>query len=141
MNLAEYQKRYGIQRIDFNKVHRSGLEETYANDKMICPYCQSEIEYEGEETEDVIKGTPYQCFNCGKWFYAEGEVTIDVTCTPMEDAVIDNRLHIERGYEHIDKCEEKGMDFPEKAYGFVEWENYYNWERPLRENEEKNGKC
>ena len=137
MNLAEYQGRFGIKRIDFEKVHRTDLDETYANDKLICPYCGCEIEYEAEDTDTVIRGTSWQCPDCDKWFYVDAEVTVNTTCTPMEDAVIDHRLYIERNYDHIDECEKRGMNFPEKQYGFIEWETYYNWARPLFENQQE----
>lgn len=134
MNLAEYQKRFGIRRIDFSKVHRTNIEEQYGNGDLICPYCQERIEYESEETDTIIRGTAWQCPECGKWFYVDAEVTVNTTCYPMEDAVINNRRYIERSYEHIDECEKKGMIFPERQYGFIEWEMYYEWAKPLFEN-------
>ena len=134
MNLEEYQKRFGIKRIDFNKVHRTDLEEQYADDEMICPYCEYKIQYEAEDTDAVIRGTAWECPECGKWFYVDAEVTVNTTCTPMEDAVIDHRRYIESSYDHIDQCEARGMDFPEKQYGFVEWETYYKWAKPLFRN-------
>lgn len=136
MNLAEYQQRFKIRRIDFNKVRRTEIDETYADDKMVCPYCGCEIEYEAEDTGEVIKGMTYQCPECDKWFRAEGEVTVNVTCAPMEDAVINNRYNIERSYEHINECEKRGMEFPDRQSGFVEWETYYEWAKPLFENQE-----
>lgn len=41
MNLKEFQKKYHIRRIDFEKVEPSGFEEEYASDKLICPYCKA----------------------------------------------------------------------------------------------------
>lgn len=137
MNLAEYQKRFGIKRIDFSKVHRTNLEEQYGEDDLICPYCQTRIEYEAEYTDDVIRGTAWRCPECNKWFYVDAEVTVNTTCYPMEDAAIDHRRYIEHSYEHIDECEKKGMDFPEKQYGFVEWKTYCRWAKPLFENAEQ----
>lgn len=139
MNLAEYQKKFGIKRIDFDKVHRTNLEEQYADDELICPYCESKIQYEAEDTGEVIRGTAWECPNCGKWFYVDAEVAINTTSYPMEDAVINNRRYIERSYEHIDECEAHGMDFPEKSIGFVEWEIYQQWAKPLFKNHEGEG--
>lgn len=141
MNLSEYQKLYGIKRIDFDKVHRTDIDEEYGDDKLICPYCKHEFEYESEDTGDILNGTSWQCPECEKWFYAEGEASITVTCTPMEDAVIDHKRHIERSYEHIDQCEEAGMKFPKQRYGFVEWEVYQEFAYPLFENEEMEEKA
>jgi hypothetical protein len=137
MKLSEFQKRFGIKRIDFSKVKPSRMEEQWESDKLKCPYCLEEIEYESEEIDAILKGEPYQCPECEKWFYAEGEVTIDTTCYPMEDAVIRHRRHIESTYDHMDKCEAGGVDWPDNRYGIVEWEVYNEYARPLFENEEK----
>ena len=137
MNLSEYQKRFGIKRIDFSKVHETDIEEEYGDDILICPYCHEKIEYESEDTDTIIRGTKWQCPNCEKWFYVDAEVTVNTTCVPIEDAVIDHRRYIEASYEHIDLCEERGMIFPDHRYGFVEWTTYEDWARPLFENMEK----
>ena len=50
--------------------------------------------------------------------------------------MIDHRRYIERSYEHIDECEAHGMEFPEKTFGFVEWETYQKWAKPLFKNQE-----
>ena len=137
MNLAEYQRKYGIKRIDFADIEPSGLDEQYADDKLICPYCGSEIEYESEDTDIILRGTEWQCVECEKWFYVDADVTVNTTCTPMEDAVRYNRRYIEDAYRHIDECEKKGMEFPDRRYGFVEWETYQKWAKPLFENQER----
>lgn len=98
MNLKEFQKKYHIRRIDFEKVEPSGFEEEYASDKLICPYCKSSIDYDCEDANDILSGTPFLCPECEKWFYASGEVSIDTTCTPIEDKVIERRNHIESDY-------------------------------------------
>ena len=134
MNLAEFQKKFGIRRIDFDRVHRTDLDEEYGDDKLVCPYCGEEIEYESEDIDDVLHGTSWMRPACEKWFYAEGEATINVTCTPMEDAVIDNRRHIESTYRYIDECEKRGMNFPDNLYGNAEWEVYNKFAQPLFEN-------
>ena len=134
MNLKEYQRLFGIKRIDFGKIHRTNLEEECASDEIICPYCKCKIQYEAEETDEIIRGTAWKCPECEKWFYVSAEVTVDTTSVPMEDAVIDHRKYIERSYSHIDECEAHGMNFPTKACGFVEYEVYQKWAKPLFEN-------
>ena len=141
MTLAEFKKRFGIKRIDFSKVERSDLEEQCGSDKLICPYCEGEIEYESEEIDSIIRGEAYQCPHCDKWFYAEGEVSIDTWCTPMADKVLDSRKHIERAYQHMDECEKGGVEFNENRYGNVEWETYYAYALPLIENGEMEGEA
>ena len=136
MNLKEYQERFGIKRINFDKVHRTDLDETDGTDNVICPYCGYEFEIEAEDIDSVLRGTVMTCGECDKNFYVEGEATINTTCTPMADAVINNRRHIESAYNHSDECDKNGMDFPESRYGFVEWETYRDWARPLFENGE-----
>ena len=135
MTLKEYQEKYGIRRIDFSEVHRSGLEEQYADDELICPYCEKKVELECEDYEDVVRGEPWQCPHCWKWFYTEGYFTLNTTCTPMEDIVLDHRRHIEGRYAHIDKCEEKGLDWDDGRYGNIEWETYAEYAKPLFENQ------
>ena len=93
--------------------------------------------YEGEETEEIIKGTSIQCCNCDKWFYAEGEVTIDTTCTPIEDKVLEPwvKRNIEQSYEHMDICDEKGCEW-DSPFGVVEYETYKQYAEPLFKNME-----
>lgn len=138
MTLEEYHKKYGIKRIDFSRVHETKLETQYASDSLICPYCKGTVEYEFDDVDSILKGTPYQCPHCDKWFFAEGEASIDTWCKPMEDAVIALRPYIEDTYNHIDKCIELGLKFDEKEGrgGCVEWEAYARYARPLFENEE-----
>ena len=38
MNLKEFQKKYGIRRIDFEEVEPTDYEKQYAEDKLVCPY-------------------------------------------------------------------------------------------------------
>ena len=98
MKLKEFQEKYHIRRIDFNQIKPTENDVEYGSDKLICPYCKAVNEYEGEETEEIIKGTSIQCCDCDKWFYAEGEVTIDTTCTPIEDKVLEP--WVKRNIEH-----------------------------------------
>lgn len=137
MRLQEVREKHGIKRIDFSKIKRDEeAEEEYGSDKLICPYCKKEIEYNGEEINDIINGESYQCPFCDKWFYAEGEISLNTTCTPMEDAVINHRNHIEGTYKHMDECDEKGLDFSKNIYRTVEWDVYREFARPLFENME-----
>ena len=137
MRLQEVREKHGIKRIDFSKVkrHEEDMEEC-GSDKLICPYCKKEIEYDGEEIQDILNGESYQCPFCDKWFYAEAEISLNTTCTPMEDAVINHRRHIEGSYRHMDECDEKGLDFSENIYRTVEWDVYREFARPLFENME-----
>lgn len=137
LNLKQFQEKYGIKRIDFSKVHEVEEEETYGSDNLICPYCGAENEYEAEQTDEILQGTPWQCYECEKWFYAEGEISIDTTCTPIENKVLEHftRTEIERSYEHMDKCDENGCKWDGK-YGVLEWETYKNYAEPLFENME-----
>ena len=64
MNLAEFQKLHGIKRIDFDKLHRTDIEEQDDTDRLICPYCGEVIEYEAEDIDDILGGTPMQCPEC-----------------------------------------------------------------------------
>jgi len=139
MNLSEFQKKYGIKRIDFNKVKPSGHETEYGTDRLICPYCGSDIEYEAEETDSILCGEPYQCPECEKWFYASGEVSIDTTCTPIEDKVLDRftREYIQDTYKHMDECAKLGCQWDVPPYGVVEWEVYKDYAEPLFENMKK----
>ena len=144
MNLSEFQKKYGIKRIDFGKVKPSEHETEYDTDRLICPYCGEVIEYGDEEIDDILRGESYQCPECEKRFYASGEVSIDTTCTPMEDAVLENQNHIEGMYHYMDECDKKGCQW-DGRYGVVEWETYKEFAEPLFENmridaEAQNGK-
>lgn len=141
MRLQEVREKHGIKRIDFSKVHRSKEDlDEYGTDRLICPYCKEEIEYEAEEIQDILKGEPYQCPECEKWFYAEAEMSLLTTCTPMEDKVIDQRQNIEGTYEHMDKCDAAGCDFSESIYKTVEWSVFTKYARPLFENMEKDSR-
>lgn len=135
MRLQEVREKHGIKRIDFSKVHRhkEDLEE-YGTDILICPYCKERIEYWSEDIDDIIRGVEYSCPKCGKWFYAEAEISLNTTCTPMEDAVINRRGSIEGIYQHMDECDEKGFDFSKSIYETVEWNVYIHFARPLFEN-------
>ena len=85
MNLKQFREKFGIKRIDFSKIRKTDLEEQYESDRLRCPYCETVIELYTEDYDDVLKGTSIQCPECEKWFYATGEVSIETTCTPMED--------------------------------------------------------
>ena len=137
MNLKQWQEKFGVKRIDFTKIQPSGKAEQMADDKLICPYCENEIEYECEETDDIIKGTTYQCPHCEKWFYASADITVNTYSTPMEDAVLQSRRYIEETYKHVDSCEALGIDWEDKQYGYVEWSVYADYAKPLFENMEK----
>ena len=137
MKLKEFQEKYHIRRIDFNQIKPTDNDIEYGSDKLICPYCKAVNEYEGEETEEIIKGTSIQCCDCDKWFYAEGEVTIDTTCTPIEDKVLEPwvKRNIEQNYEHMDTCDEKGCEL-DSPFGVVEYETYKQYAEPLFKNME-----
>lgn len=133
--LVDYQKQFGIKRIDFSKIQPTGIEEQYENEQLRCPYCKGVIYYDSEEIDTILHGTSWWCPNCEKNFYVTAEVTVNTTCTPMPDAVIDWRRHIENTYSHIDELERRGFDFPDYQHGFVEWEIYWEFAKPLFENE------
>ena len=137
MKIKEFQEKYHIRRINFNKINPTENDVEYGSDKLICPYCKAVNEYEAEETEEIIKGTPIQCCDCDKWFYAEGEVTIDTTCTPIEDKVLEPwvKRNIEQSYEHMDICDEKGCEL-DSPFGVVEYETYKQYAEPLFKNME-----
>ena len=137
MKLKEFQEKYHIRRIDFNQIKPTENDVEYGSDKLICPYCKAVNEYEAEETEEIIKGTSIQCCDCDKWFYAEGEVTIDTTCTPIEDKVLEPwvKRSIEQSYEHMDTCDEKGCEW-DSPFGVVEYETYKQYAEPLLKNME-----
>ena len=137
MKLKEFQEKYHISRIDFSKVNPTDNDIEYGSDKLICPYCKAVNEYEGEETEEIIKGTSIQCCDCDKWFYAEGEVTIDTTCTPIENKVLEPwvKRNIEQSYEHMDTCDEKGCEW-DSPFGVIEYETYKQYAEPLFKNME-----
>lgn len=133
MNLSEFQKKYGIKRIDFSKIKPSAHETEYDTDKLVCPYCGEKIQYEGEEIDDILKGESYKCPECEKWFYVEGEISIDTYCEPLEDAVLKRKRYIEDIYNYMDKCDRNGCEWEER-YGNVEWETYKKYAEPLFEN-------
>ena len=137
VKLKEFQEKYHIRRIDFNKIKPTENDVEYGSDKLICPYCKAVNEYEGEETEEIIKGTSIQCCDCDKWFYAEGEVTIDTTCTPIENKVLEPwvKRNIEQSYEHMDTCDEKGCEW-DSPFGVIEYETYKQYAEPLFKNME-----
>ena len=137
MNLKQWQEKFGVKRIDFSKIKPSGKAEQTGDNELICPYCEAVIEYECEETESILKGEAYQCPCCEKWFYASADITVNTYCTPMEDAVLDSKRYIQDTYDHVDKCEELGIDWEDKQYGYVEWSVYADYARPLFENMEK----
>lgn len=137
LTLEQFQEKYRIKRIDFNKVKDCEEDTQYGSDRLICPYCEGEFEYESEEIQDILGGEPYQCPCCEKWFYVEGEVSIDTYCYPMEKAVLEHRSSIEGSYKHMDECAEKGLLFEPNRYGIVEWEVYSEFARPYFENIEK----
>lgn len=138
MDLQEFQKKYGIKRINFDEVKSSGYDVEYGTDELICPYCGEEIYFEYTEVDDILNGSPYQCPGCEKWFYASGEVSIHTTCTPIEDKVLDGftRSCITGTYKHMDECAKCGCQW-DSPKGVVEYETYKQYAEPLFENMKK----
>ena len=134
LTLKEFQEKFGIKRIDFSNVKNCERETQYGSDELICPYCEKKFDYESEEVQGMLSGEPWECPYCGKWFYVEGEASIDTYCYPMERAVLAHRRGIERTYEYMDKCAEKGLLFEDNRYGIVEWEVYAEFAKPYFEN-------
>lgn len=137
MKLKELQEKYHIRRIDFNQIKPADYVVKYASDILICPYCNAENEYEAEEIDEILRGTPVRCCECDKWFYAEGMVTVDTECTPIEAKVLEGwvRRNIEEGYKHMDICAEGGCEWG-SPFGVVEYELYKHYAEPLFENME-----
>lgn len=135
MNLKQFQEKYHIRRIDFDKVKPSGKATQYGTDELICPYCDQHDFCELEDWEDYLNGTPYQCNNCGKYFYVNAELSINTTCVPVEEIVLAplTRKEIENRYEHMDICDKKGCEW-DKPQGVVEYETYKQYAEPLFEN-------
>ena len=139
VSLNEYQVAHGIKRIDFDLVKPTGLEERYAENKLICPYCGSDIYFESEDTQELLNGTNYECPECGKYFRVESDVTIESYCTPMEDWVLEYcvRSVIENAYRHNDECNAKGLQLDlRRTYGVFEWEIYKDYAEPIFHNME-----
>ena len=139
VSLKEYQAAHGIKRIDFDLVKPTGLEERYAENKLICPYCGSDIDYESEDTQELLNGTNYECPECGKYFRVESDITINSCCTPMEDWVREDwvRREIENAYKHDDECNAQGLQLDlRRTYGVVEWEIYKDYAEPIFHNME-----
>ena len=139
VSLKEYQAAHGIKRIDFDRIKPTGLDDCYAEDKLTCPYCSSDIYYESEDIQDLLKGTSYECPECGKYFRVEAETTVCSYCTPMEDYVLEDwvRRSIEAAYKHNAECDAKGMQWDlSKRYGVVEWEIYKDYAEPIFHNME-----
>jgi len=139
-NLEEFMKECGIKRIDFDAIEPTGLEEEYGTDELICPYCGTHVQYEGEETDEIIRGTVYQCPECERHFNVEAEVSINTTCKPLEDYLLEPwvRRNIEGRYAHDDECDSKGMDWDaDKKYSYIEWQTYKEYAEPLFENMKK----
>lgn len=139
MNLKQWQDKFGVKRIDFSKIKCKGLKTQYESDKMICPYCGTINEFESGDSKEVINGTVWRCCECERNFYVSGDVTINTYARPLEDTIAKTWIgrYIQSMYDHVDKCEKNGMDFPDRRYGFVEWEIYYNYAKPLFENMER----
>ena len=141
MTLKEFQKMSGTKRIDFQNVKPVDLEKQFASDVLICPYCKHKNEYGFEEIDSIISGTKYLCSNCEKWFYAEGEVSINTCCTPIENKVLEafTRNHIQDTYNHMDICLEGGVNFVSKN-GVAEYIVFDEYAKPLFENMDINKK-
>lgn len=139
MKLIDFQKKFHIRRIDFGKVSPApdNISETYATDKLFCPYCGAEIEYESEDINGLMNGTPWQCIECEKYFYAHGEISIETTCTPMEDKVLENQKYIESMYNYMDRCDQKGVELDgSHPSGTIEYDLYKEYAEPLFANME-----
>lgn len=136
MTLKEMQEKYNIKRINFDEVKKSECGEEYGYDALVCPYCGYEFNYESEDIDEILGGTTYECPECEKNFFVEGEQEIKCYCKPMEDAVLENRRYIEDDYKHMDECAERGVTW-ESPLGTVEWEVFRKYARPLFENMEK----
>ena len=139
MKLKEFQNKYHIRRIEFDNVKPVDEIEEYGTDQLICPYCGAVNEYEAESIDEIVRGTPWQCRECEKWFCAEGEFSMETTCTPIENKVLEPfaRGSIERAYKHMDECAECGCEW-ESPFGVVEFTTYKEFAEPLFENE-RNG--
>ena len=137
MNLRELSEKYNIRRIDFEKVHEVEAEEEYSSDELICPYCGEDNQFDSEEIDDILGGTAWQCCKCGKWFFAEGELSVSTTCTAIENKVLEpfTRREIEETYKHMDKCAEGGVEW-NSPFGVVEYTTYKIYAEPLFENME-----
>lgn len=136
-NLKDFMDKHGIKRIDFDAIEMSDAEEEFATDKLVCPYCGCEMELMGEEYDDVLKGTAYQCEDCEKWFYVEAEMSINTTCKPMEDYLLEPwvKRNIQGRYDHDDQCNEKGMIWDlDNKFQYIEWQTYKEYAEPLFEN-------
>lgn len=137
LNLKQFQEKFGIKRIDFSEIKKTGLERRYGTDELICPYCGTKNALESEHYDDVLHGTAWQCWNCDKYFYVTADVSIDTYCEPLEDAIKDTWIEreIRNTYDHCDKCEEAGLKYPENnPYGFVEWHTFKDYAEPLFSN-------
>ncbi|MGN0415351.1 MAG: hypothetical protein ACI4FX_07655 [Agathobacter sp.] len=141
MKLIDFQNKFHIRRINFADVSPApdDASETCASDKLICPYCGAEIEYDSEDVDGILDGTPWQCIECDKYFYAEGEVGIDTICTPMEDKVLEKQRYIESIYDHMDRCAQGGVEFDD-PHGVLEYEIYKDYAEPLFANAGKEEK-
>lgn len=140
LTLKEFQERFGIKRIDVDKIKPTGLCTKIDSDKLICPYCGTKNELDTEHYDDVLGGTTWQCHECEKYFYASGDVSIDTYCQPLEDAICGTLIGsaIKSNYDYCDKCEAGGVRWPEyNPYGIVEWEVYKKYVEPLLENMKK----
>ncbi len=135
MNLSEYQLINGIRRINFDELKPTGIDESIAENILVCPYCNESIEYDKYEEDDIVNGTEYQCPCCNKWFYAEGEVSITTTCRPIEDKIIFSRKYIEAMYRNMDTDDALGRDFSENNFSNKELYVYQHYAKPLFENE------
>lgn len=136
-NLAEFQKKYGIKRIDFGDVDFGNYDTQYGSDELICPYCEETFNWEGEDTDEVIRGKTFQCPNCEKYFRVEAEVEINTTCTPIEDYIMQNwvRDSITNTYKDDDYLDDMGKEWElNKPYGYCEYNVWTNYAEPLFEN-------
>jgi len=45
-------------------------------EKVECPYCESELDYEWEG--DEVSEEEYECYECGKDFFVSGEIICEI---------------------------------------------------------------
>lgn len=90
-------------------------------------------------TDIGANGMTVECIECGKNFRVEAEITVNTTCTPLEDFVLKGWVHrnIEGMYRHNDECNEKGLQWDlNRRYEVVEWEVWKEYAEPLIHNKE-----
>lgn len=135
MKLRDYQKKYGISRIDFSKVKPVDKEKTYSTNEMICPYCGGTSDLADIDIDSITQGMPVYCGWCEKNFYVEAELSLNTICSPIENEILERKDSIMANYRHLDVCDAHNVDFDEKIKrGNIEWDIYHEFTKPLLEN-------